>query len=77
MDTKTQAVIKFLDDYLTKTNRANIGAPEANALLDEAGILNDNTTRKGKPLREMLRAGKLPHAFQSGVTWIIPHSNKK
>jgi hypothetical protein len=37
---------------------------EAAVWLDEAGVLKDSRTRPGLPLRELLRAGKIPHAEQ-------------
>ena len=72
-------IIKFLDDYLTKLGRTYIDPVEANALLAKAGILKDSKDRPGKPLRDLLRKGKLPHAYQpdgKGSSWVIPHSNK-
>lgn len=72
-------IIKFLDEYLEKSNRESIGAVEANELLDKSGILKDNESRAGKPLRDLLRKGTLPHAFQMGgigSSWVIPHSNR-
>jgi predicted ATPase len=73
------AIIKFIDDYLTKTGRTSIDPVEANALLAKAGILRDSKDRPGKPLRDLLRKGQLPHAFQAGgkgSSWAIPHSSK-
>ena len=73
------AITKFLDDYLTKSGRADIDPVEANALLAKAGILKDSKDRPGKPLRDLLRKGQLPHAFQAGgkgSSWTIPHSSK-
>lgn len=73
------AIIKFIDDYLTKSGRVEIDPVEANALLAKAGILKDSKDRPGKPLRELLRKGQLPHAFQAGGKgsgWTIPHSSK-
>lgn len=75
-----KAIIKFLDSYLTQTGRPSIDAVEANALLAKAGLLQDSVARKGKPIRELLRKGHLPHAFQSGGKgsgWTIPHSSKR
>lgn len=72
-------IIKFIDDYLTKTRRTSIDPVEANALLAEAGILRDSKDRPGKPLRDILRRGQLPHAYQKGgkgSSWVIPHSRK-
>lgn len=74
-------IIKFLDDYLVRTGKASLDPVEANALLAKAGLLTDSKDRPGKPLRNLLRKGKLPHASQSGgsgSSWIIPHSaNRK
>ena len=70
-------ITTFLDEYLEKSNRKSIGAVEANELLAKSGILKDNESRAGKPLRDLLRKGTLPHAFQmngKGSSWIIPHS---
>lgn len=72
-----QAIIKYLDNYLEQNNLSYIGAVEANYLLDKVGLLNDNNTRKGKPLRDLLRNNQLPYAYQTNgknSTWIIPHS---
>ena len=73
-------ITKFIDDYLTRTGRTSIEPVEANALLAKAGILHDSKDRPGKPLRDLLRKGQLPHAFQSGgkgSSWTIPHSTKR
>ncbi len=70
-------ITNFLDDYLRKTGKESIGTVEANALLDKAGVLKDNPQRPGLPLRNKLRNGELPHAYQKagkGSEWIIPHS---
>ena len=74
------AISKFLDEYLQKTSRKSIGAVEANALLDKAGILKDNPERPGLPLRNKLRKGELPYAYQvagKGSEWVIPLSTAK
>jgi hypothetical protein len=74
------AIIKYLDNYLTRTGQSSIGPVEANAVLAKAGLLRDCKDRHGKPLRDLLRDGKLPHAFQSsgkGSAWTIPHSTRQ
>ena len=71
------AISNFLDEYLQKTGRESIGAVEANALLDKAGILKDNPQKPGLPLRNKLRNGELPYAYQvvgKGSEWVIPLS---
>ena len=73
-------ISQFLDEYLQKTGRESIGAVEANALLDKAGILKDNPQRPGLPLRNKLRKGELPYAYQAagkGSEWVIPLSTAK
>lgn len=72
-------IIQFIDDYLEKTGKAFTNPVEANALLEKAGILKDCSSRPGKPLRDILRNGELPHAYQpsgKGSGWIIPISKK-
>lgn len=74
------AISNFLDEYLQKIGRESIGAVEANALLDKAGILKDNPQRPGLPLRNKLRKGELPYAYQvagKGSEWVIPLSTAK
>ena len=74
------SIIEYLDNYLTRTGRTSIDPVEANAILEKAGILRDSKVRPGKPLRDILRKGQLPHAFQSGgkgSSWKIPHSSKR
>lgn len=75
-----EAIIEYLDNYLMKTGRQSIDPVEANAILANAGLLGDSKDRPGKPLRDLLRKGKLAHAFQSGgkgSVWTIPHSSKR
>lgn len=75
-----KAITTHLDTYLTRTGKTSIDPVEANAVLAKAGLLPDSKDRPGKPLRNILREGHLPHAFQSagkGSSWTIPHSNKR
>lgn len=73
----TNKIIKYLDDYLMKNHIQFISAPEANKILEEAGLLKDSNNNTGKPLRELLRKGYFPHAYQENgknSRWKIPHS---
>lgn len=70
-------IIKCLDSYMNKTDKKEIGAKEANAVLEEEKILSDSKTRPGLPLRRKLRGGMLPHAYKKGSEWIIPISDGK
>lgn len=72
-----QPIIRAIDDYLVKNKKSYIGAVEANILLAKAGLLRNSTSRPGKPLRDLLRKGAIPHAIQQGgkgSEWIIPKS---
>lgn len=74
-----KVIIEYLDNYLIQNGRLSIEPVEANAILAKAGILRDSKDRPGKPLRELLRDGKLPHAYQiagKGSSWTIPQSSK-
>lgn len=80
MSKDIKAIINYLDTYLTRSGRPSIDPVEANAVLAKAGLLSDSKDRPGKPLRNLLRDGQLPHAFQTGCkgsSWTIPHSNKR
>jgi hypothetical protein len=49
-----------------------VTAVEAAEELDRLGLLRDSQSRPGKPLRELLRAGKIDHSHQeSGRWWFI------
>lgn len=49
-----------------------VTAVEAGAELDRLGLLRDSPTRRGKPLRVLLREGVLDHAYQEGGRlWFI------
>ena len=73
-----KAIIEYLDTYIEHNNIISLTPPEANELLEKVGILKNSSTRNGKPLRDLLRAGELPHAFQDNgkrSKWHIPSSN--
>lgn len=67
-------IIQCLDNYMINNGLTSIDAPKANAVLARNGLLGDSWQRPGKPLRDLLRAGRLPHAYQQGRTWKIPIS---
>lgn len=69
------SIISAIDKYLERTGQSSIGPVEANEMLAKAGLLRDSKDRPGKPLRDLLRKGQIPHAFQSGgkgTEWTIP-----
>lgn len=72
-----QSIIVCIDQYLEKENLSEVSPPDVSGYLDQMGVLTDSDTRRGKPLRELLRAKKIPHAYQIGNRWVISHSNRK
>ena len=74
MGTDVKKITEFIDNYLETHQMEYITPPEANELLAEAGLLDDSESRPGKPLRDLLRDNKFPHAYQEGRRWCIPKS---
>jgi hypothetical protein len=71
-------IIEILDKYLEQSGASTIGSVEANAVLAREGLLEDSTLHPGFPMRQLLRAGKIPHAYQLNgyrSRWLIPHSS--
>jgi hypothetical protein len=67
-------------DSLAEINRAlqaiacgrpdrEVTAVEAAQELDRLSLLRDSPSRRGKPLRDLLRAGSIAHARQDGGRW--------
>lgn len=71
-----KTIIKTLDDHMQKQGVKSLAPPEANQLLERKGLLADSNSRPGLPLRKLLRAGRLPHAYKVGWYWVIPRSGK-
>jgi hypothetical protein len=67
-------IIQAIDDYLEKKHISTTTPVEISPVLEAAGILKNSKQRPGKPLRDILRADKIPHAYQIGNKWQIPHS---
>jgi hypothetical protein len=59
-----QDIAAFLQRRLDQSGLDEVMAVEAAVWLDDAGVLKDSRTRPGLPLRELLRAGKIPDAEQ-------------
>lgn len=69
-------IIHAIDEFLELRNQKITTPVEINPYLEEKRILNDSDSRPGLPIRKILREGKIPHAYQIGVNWQIPHSGK-
>jgi len=67
-------IIHWIDSYLEKEKKLEATPTELSPYLDRNGILKDSESRKGKPLRDLLRKNKIPHAYQKGNRWFIPKS---
>jgi hypothetical protein len=70
-------IIKELDSEIVRLKKAYLTAVEANEILAKKGLLKDSSLRPGKPLRDLLRKGHFPHAYQNGTFWYIPLSSNK
>lgn len=69
-----ERIINAIDEFLERKHQKTTTPVEINPYLEKEGLLNDSASRPGKPIREILRKGKIPHAYQIGVNWFIPHS---
>lgn len=67
-------IIECIDAYLIREGKEVCTPPEANEELSKRGILRDSKSRKGRPLRELLRNECIPHAYKVGRLWYIPKS---
>lgn len=72
--TEHREIIDFIDDHLKKNGLDGMNASDASALLDEAGLLADDASRPGEPLRKLMREGHIPHAHKVQNKWFIPLS---
>ncbi len=69
-----KGIINAIDEFLERKHQKTTTPVEINPYLEKKELLNDSASRPGKPIREILRKGKIPHAYQIGVNWFIPHS---
>ena len=71
----SQLIIQGINEFLIYNNLAECTPKQVSEWLDRKGILKDNKSNKGLPLRNILRSGAIPHAYQIGRHWHIPLSN--
>lgn len=69
-------IINAIDEFLEKNKQITTTPPEINSYLEKKGLLKDSKSRSGSPIRNILRKGEVPHAYQDGVNWFIPKSGK-
>lgn len=70
-------IIEALDKFLEDKNKPFTTLVEITPYLESKGLLKDSKTRPGLPIRRLLRKGKIPHCYQIGTNWIIPHSGNR
>ena len=71
-----ERIIKAIDEFLERRHQQITTPVEINPYLKTKGILNESATRPELPIRKILRKGWVPHAYQVGVYWQIPHFRK-
>jgi hypothetical protein len=71
-----KVIIAAIDKFLERKQQETTTPIEINPYLEKLGLLRNSNSRNGKPIREILRDGKIPHAYQIGTNWFIPHSGK-
>ena len=71
-----ERIIKAIDEFLEQKHQQITTPIEINPYLEAKGLLNDSASRPGLPIRKILRKEQIPHAYQLGVKWQIPHSAK-
>ena len=71
-----ERIIKAIDEFLERKHQKITTPVEINPYLETKGLLKDSSSRPGLPIRKILRKGLIPHAYQMGVSWQIPHSGK-
>ncbi|MDY0143102.1 MAG: hypothetical protein RBR97_14530 [Bacteroidales bacterium] len=69
-----ERIINAIDEFLERKHQKTTTPVDINPYLEKEGLLSDSASRPGKPIREILRKGKICHAYQIGVNWFIPHS---
>jgi len=74
MNTK---VVRAIDAYLDNKGLKETTPVDVGPYLEKRGILKDSSSRPGKPLRDLLRKGQIPNAYQNGNRWVIRRSNFK
>lgn len=74
--TDIEKIIEAIDKFLECKQQQSTTPTEINPYLETKGLLNDSVSRLGLPIRKILRKGRIPHAYQIGVNWQIPHSGK-
>lgn len=69
---KVNMVLRGLQQYFAEHPDVEfVGAVDANKYLDKKGILGDSKSRRGLPLRKLLREGEIPNAKKVGHLWRI------
>lgn len=80
MSSRVFEINGFLQHQLRLRQLCKVAAVEAARWLDASGLLKDNASRPGLPLRDMLRAGEIEAAIQrpagSHGRWFVGRANR-
>ena len=77
MGSKIERINNFISQKLTALDKTEITAVEMARYLDEVGILKDNRSRPGLPLRNFLRSGAIIGGYQTSTNrWLIKRSSE-
>lgn len=79
LNLNVSAIFRDLDDYMLKTGKLEIDTIEANHELERKGLLNDDLTQPGEPLRLLLNKLRDMDVLPQGAcmmygNWKIRHS---
>lgn len=67
-----ERINRHIQERMLIEDRTSVTAVEAAIWLDEAGLLHDSITRKGKPIRGLLRSGLINNCWQDSKNrWFI------
>jgi len=72
--TDIKEIIAAIDEFLERKQQETTTPVEINPYLEKLGLLKNSNSRNGKPIREKLRDGEIPYAYQISTKWFIPHS---
>jgi hypothetical protein len=70
-------IILAIDEFL-EMNAQNSASPvDVNPYLVRKGLLNESLDTSAGQLKKILKNRLIPHAYQVGSLWVIPHSKKR
>jgi hypothetical protein len=65
------AINEAINELACQSKDRQVSAIDAARRLDQLGLLKDYPPRRGRPLRQLLRAGLIDRAYKLGHRWVI------